>query len=61
MKKRTLAALMAVAVLLTGCKNDPGSTSDNSSDVSSVGENSGTENIDPEPADLGGDVPYTSV
>ncbi len=59
MKKRTLTALMAAAVLLTGCKNDTGSTSDNSSDVSSVGENSGTENIDPEPADLGGDVPYT--
>ena len=59
MRKRTLAALMAAAVLLTGCKNDTGSTPDNSSDVSSVGENSGTENIDPEPADLGGDVPYT--
>lgn len=53
MKKRTLAALMAAAVLLTGCKNNSGSVTDDNSDVSG-GENPGTEN-----PDSGSDVPYT--
>ncbi len=53
MKKRTLAALMAAAVLLTGCKNNSGSVADDNSDVSG-GENPGTEN-----PDSGSDVPYT--
>lgn len=65
MKKRTLAALMAAAVLLTGCKDNSSSVSDGSSDVSgadSGNSDAGTSNSDDntnQPADLGGDVPYT--